>query len=492
MKTHLLLSLSFILFLFLTISFPHLINSKFINNLYHSNKELYNSIDNLLNSPQCSGVISKNTINDGENLSKFLIYYTIQSKTPSLYQKTAFMIFGEHSRELISPEQALFLIKVLCKQIPEYTSETVDEILNRIKFIIIPVVNEYGRDLVQSGAKCQRTNINGVDLNRNWDSHWEYTPTHDEMFPGDKPFSEWETRSMKRLISQTRPEIFITTHSGTLGLYSPFAYKKVNFDLLDRNNSKRIATMLKVLKQVNKKYCNCKTGAAGNELWYLCPGTCLDYAYEQMGVKYTFAFEIYDGTSSNPFFWKILNDDNLKTFNYKEFIEKNKIDDESNGFKILLQEHMKMDTEGKDNLSSGNKFLQIKKNENVGKNLFSYDKIQYHEEMTSLSMSCFTQTGMSLKMNEGNKNLGKKGLSTMKSKILLQMQLKMNMKNKLQNKLITKNDEDECNNFYPLNEKHFKNTLINWVNVYFELFALITEYDNGVDDIFKDLQLDLI
>jgi len=35
-------------------------------------------------------------------------------------------------------------------------------------------------------------------------------------------------------------------------------------------------------------------GAAGKQVGYLCPGTCLDYIYDKLGAKYSFAFEIYE------------------------------------------------------------------------------------------------------------------------------------------------------------------------------------------------------
>lgn len=52
--------------------------------------------------------------------------------------------------------------------------------------------------------------------------------------------------------------------------------------------------MLNVLSQINSKHCSCRNGAAGKEVGYLCPGTCLDYAYDSLQVPYVFAWEIYD------------------------------------------------------------------------------------------------------------------------------------------------------------------------------------------------------
>lgn len=49
------------------------------------------------------------------------------------------------------------------------------------------------------------------------------------------------------------------------------------------------------MESVNEKYCvECTVGAAGKEVGYLCPGTCLDYAYDNVEVPYAYAMEIYE------------------------------------------------------------------------------------------------------------------------------------------------------------------------------------------------------
>ena len=55
---------------------------------------------------------------------------------------------------------------------------------------------------------------------------------------------------------------------------------------------------------MNSKYCNCPAGAAGKEVGYLCPGTCLDYAYDTLKVPYSFAWEIYK--KENPFDFSLI------------------------------------------------------------------------------------------------------------------------------------------------------------------------------------------
>lgn len=89
---------------------------------------------------------------------------------PTLLTKSLF-IFGEHSRELISSDTGLHLLLQLCGEEP--TSIDIDTILQTNQFRMVLNSNPAGRKMVESGQYCQRTNENGVDLNRNWDAHWE-------------------------------------------------------------------------------------------------------------------------------------------------------------------------------------------------------------------------------------------------------------------------------------------------------------------------------
>lgn len=88
-----------------------------------------------------------------------------------------------------------------------------------------------------------------------------------------------------------RPHMFLSVHSGALGMYTPHAYDaKVP---LTGQQGEFETQMLGMLQQLNIKSGECPFGAAGKEVGYTCPGTCLDYAFEQVNVPYSFAFEIY-------------------------------------------------------------------------------------------------------------------------------------------------------------------------------------------------------
>ena len=201
----------------------------------------------------------------------------------------ALVLFGEHARELISPETALRMAQDLCGKNSE-TKALAWEVLKTNVVTLIPIANPKGRTSVENGNYCQRVNENGVDLNRNWDSHWEPSESgyNKDTYSGTQPFSEPETQALKKIVDDLKPTIFITVHSGTLGMYTPYAFSTD----LPTNDPTDLDRMKNILNALNPQYCKCPSGAAGLDVGYLCPGTCLDYAYEHH-ASISFAFEIY-------------------------------------------------------------------------------------------------------------------------------------------------------------------------------------------------------
>merc|ERR1719261_1169293 len=90
--------------------------------------------------------------------------------------------------------------------------------------------NPLSRQKVEVGDYCLRANPEGVDLNRNYDEEWNVDGDEDG---GPHPFSEPETRILKQVMTDFQPTSFITVHSGTYGMYMPYAYDSVH--LAQRN-----------------------------------------------------------------------------------------------------------------------------------------------------------------------------------------------------------------------------------------------------------------
>merc|ERR1719183_1739994 len=200
-----------------------------------------------------------------------------------------FLLFGEHARELISPESGLHFIKTLCGEAGD--KERASQILKDSEFQIVVNGNPDSRKRVEQGDFCLRVNPDGVDLNRNWDEEWQPVAPFDtaDTNPGPSAFSEAATQVFKELVSNYRPTNFLTIHSGTKGMYMPWAYDMKH--LATRNQP----AMMEILKKLDKNHCECPFGAAGKEVGYPCPGTCLDWVYDRLQTPYVFAFEIYAG-----------------------------------------------------------------------------------------------------------------------------------------------------------------------------------------------------
>ncbi len=83
------------------------------------------------------------------------------------------------------------------------------------KLVVIPIVNPDGYY-----ERSDNLNVNGVNLNRNFDAK-EWKPYEQEgVSAGSKPFSEDESIALKQTVERYRPEVMIAFHSQG-GLVSP-------------------------------------------------------------------------------------------------------------------------------------------------------------------------------------------------------------------------------------------------------------------------------
>lgn len=249
---------------------------------YHTSDQIQKEARELV--AGCSAKATVKTVTRG-NVS--LDYVRVSGPGPSSRPNRVAFLFGEHSRELISPESGLMLLKMLCG--PSSKSDLVKKALDTSDFQLILNANPISRARVEQGDYCLRDNPRGVDLNRSWDEKWELGDQvmDGDQYHGEKPFSEVETQMVRDLVTEFKPTTFLSVHSGTLGLYMPWAYDSVH--MAHRNRD----LMLSVLKEVDEDYCQCPFGAAGKEVGYNCPGTSFDWVYDNLKAPFSFAWEIY-------------------------------------------------------------------------------------------------------------------------------------------------------------------------------------------------------
>jgi len=252
---------------------------------YHKTEQITKDLMDLGADGKCPGLSLQSIQGDTGEVTIDVVDMKRPDANP---RRKMFLLFGEHARELISPETGLHFIKRLC----DTTDVEAQNTLKHTEFRIIVNGNPNSRQKVEKGDTCLRVNDNGVDLNRNWDEHFKTENPEEagtDTYPGTRAFSEAETRIFKSLLDNYNPTTFMTIHSGTLALLIPPAFTTNPQKYADTENAK---SMLNILEAVDKKYCQCPVGAAGKEVGYECPGTCLDYAAAN-NIPFTFASEIY-------------------------------------------------------------------------------------------------------------------------------------------------------------------------------------------------------
>ena len=185
--------------------------------------------------------------------------------------------FNEHARERITGELALEMILELKRLKPQ------------TRITVIPVVNVWGRKMVEAGKKCQRKNKNGVDTNRNYPpKRVHHYAKFSEEYEGKHPLSEPETKLISSILKGAHR--YVNVHSGEYSLYMPWD-----------SITKRPPNYQKMRRTLHryKKHCNeCKVGPAALMSSYKAYGSSVDYA-TQMGVPEAYTFEIYGSDAYN-------------------------------------------------------------------------------------------------------------------------------------------------------------------------------------------------
>lgn len=205
----------------------------------------------------------------------------------------ALILFGIHGREYLSAEIGLAFMRGLCD-----SASAAANVLAGVTFTIVPVLNPSGRDYVREGGHTcgdMRKNGNGVDLNRNFDVSWTdgSTVRSAEDYRGEHPFSEKESKLVKKLVDEGKPDMFIDVHTGDLSMLIPWN------DREEAPPAEQKAAMLKLLEHaaagvpwVSNVKPDIGVGAMTGTPAYLASGTTGDYAYKA-GVKYPFIWETF-------------------------------------------------------------------------------------------------------------------------------------------------------------------------------------------------------
>jgi len=206
---------------------------------------------------------------------------------------------GQHAREWISPATVMYIMTQL---LTRYGTDTqVTNLLNRVAVAIVPVVNPDGYQFSWTNNRMWRKNRRantggsfGVDLNRNWDTHWCGTGSSrnpaSDTYCGTAPFSEPETKSVSEWAkSLGRVLGYIDWHSYGQLILRPFGWTSTP----PPNNNALVtlgARMRSAIQSVHGKlYSN-----EGSWELYFTTGSSDDWCYEKMNVTLSYTIELRD------------------------------------------------------------------------------------------------------------------------------------------------------------------------------------------------------
>jgi len=153
-----------------------------------------------------------------------------------------------HASEYISTSYLMYMVDQYAyayKTSGTFNGFDLSELLNGVTYCIVPMVNPDGTNLVQNGPdsaldsnavsriakndsgfvnySCWKANINGVDLNRNFDNNWYViraaTSPSSKLFKGYYPVSEPETKAIINYINTNMCWAFVSFHTQGEGIY---------------------------------------------------------------------------------------------------------------------------------------------------------------------------------------------------------------------------------------------------------------------------------
>lgn len=206
----------------------------------------------------------------------------------------------QHAREWVAVMVPLYIADQL---IANYGSDPyITDLLSTAGVYIVPVVNPDGYDYTWRSNRLWRKNRQGgygVDLNRNWDSHWggqgSSSQRSSDIYRGPSPLSEPETRAMANFMTG-HPDILgsMDYHSFAQLLMYPWGWTSAASPD-DATFAAVGSSMRNAIVATNRA--NYGVGRIYTTI-YPASGTVVDWAYEKAGL-WAFTIELRPNSGGN-------------------------------------------------------------------------------------------------------------------------------------------------------------------------------------------------
>ena len=248
-----------------------------------------------------------------ESRDLFAFTITAPDETGNLAGDRPVIIWNgaQHAREWVSPMTVTYIASKLLDD--STTDPEVQSLLSSVRFVIIPVLNPDGYLYTWSSERYWRKNrrnnagssFDGVDLNRNWDSHFggagTSTDPSSDIYHGTAAFSEPETTALSNLALSYGDDLaaHIDYHTFSQLILWPLGYAD-NVVTPEPDRTKFInlsGDMSALIQSISGMFYN------PIQSWQLYPaaGTCSDWFYEGAGVT-SFTVELRPSESSSDGF----------------------------------------------------------------------------------------------------------------------------------------------------------------------------------------------
>ncbi|CAH1782295.1 unnamed protein product [Owenia fusiformis] len=209
-----------------------------------------------------------------------------------------------HAREWISPATVTYIIDKLLKG---YNSDfAITDFIDYIDWYILPIANpdgyvyshEQDRLWRKNRATINGSDCRGVDLNRNWGSHWGELDIASSGEPcnlnyrGPYADSELEVKAIQRVIQniQESLKVYITLHSYTQKFLMRWSHSKTTAP--DHSESERIAYI--ATDAIEAVHGTSYSVGIAPDVLYAYSGGSPDWMKEKGGATYSFGIELRD------------------------------------------------------------------------------------------------------------------------------------------------------------------------------------------------------
>lgn len=241
----------------------------FDNHVYHHYPDLTTELQDLASQyPDTSKLTSIGQSVQGRELWQMEI---TDFGAPDQNKSTVYIDGGHHGNEQLGMELALQLVHEAL-----YGQLSTPELLRQFHFFIVPMINPDGNTM------DQRTNANGVDLNRNYGFEWTDESNHGSG-PESEPEAHFNAENMRAVDEEYGMDLYLSGHTGTNILIYSWAWS--NDPAPDDALLHRIGAEANNLTGVSY-------GQTSQEL-YIATGSSKDMAYGELGAP-AFTYEVDD------------------------------------------------------------------------------------------------------------------------------------------------------------------------------------------------------